>query len=147
MIELVIDSCVVIKWFVDEPGTREARDIFEAYLNGNLQLLSPDLIYAEIGNVLWKKFHRMLLAKSSVNRALTEFQQVNLFTTIGADLLDDAVELALNHNQSVYDCLYVALSRRESCPLVTADERLIHKFNGTLPGVTVVSTAKAISLL
>jgi predicted nucleic acid-binding protein len=55
--KVVVDSSVVIKWFVEEPYVVEAHRILEAYETGTLLLLAPDLLYAEVGNIIWKK-HR-----------------------------------------------------------------------------------------
>ena len=55
---LVVDSSVVVKWFVPEPYSTEARRILRAYQTGTLTLLVPDLLYAEVGNIVWKK-HRL----------------------------------------------------------------------------------------
>ncbi len=40
------------------------------------------------------------------------------------ELADEAAEISLGLNHPVYDCFYLALARRESAPLVTADKRL-----------------------
>ncbi len=55
MDNLVVDSSVAVKWFVVEPYSTEARLILDAYQNGVLSLLAPDLINAEFGNIIWKK--------------------------------------------------------------------------------------------
>ncbi len=39
-------------------------------------------------------------------------------------LTEDAFEIAVSLNHPVYDCFYLALARRESAPLVTADKHL-----------------------
>jgi predicted nucleic acid-binding protein len=52
MDQVVVDSSVVIKWFVGEPYSAEAGRILTQYQNGGLSLLAPDLIYAELGNII-----------------------------------------------------------------------------------------------
>ena len=54
---VVVDSSVVIKWFVVEPYSVEAHYMLEEYQAGPRTLLAPDLLYAEVGNLVWKK-HR-----------------------------------------------------------------------------------------
>ena len=46
---VVVDSSVAIKWFVVEPYSVEAHYILEEYQAGTLTLLTPDLLYAEVG--------------------------------------------------------------------------------------------------
>lgn len=50
----VIDSSVAIKWFVVEPYSDDARRVLNEYQSGTLSLLAPDLMYAEVGNIVWK---------------------------------------------------------------------------------------------
>ena len=54
---VVVDSSVAIKWFVVEPYSAEAHSILEEYQADTLRLLAPALLYAEVGNIVWKK-HR-----------------------------------------------------------------------------------------
>ena len=55
MPKLVVDASVVIKWFVPEPFSLEARRILDDYRAGSLDLVAPDLLNAEVGNIVWKK--------------------------------------------------------------------------------------------
>lgn len=52
---VVVDSSIVIKWFVLEPYSTEAAHLLDRYQTGELNLLAPDLLYAEMGNIVWKK--------------------------------------------------------------------------------------------
>jgi len=55
---VVVDSSVAIKWFVVEPYSVEAHYIIEEYQAGTLTLLAPDLLYAEVGNIVmrWQRY-------------------------------------------------------------------------------------------
>ncbi|MFM2060591.1 MAG: hypothetical protein RLZZ507_261 [Cyanobacteriota bacterium] len=52
--KIVIDSSIVIKWFIAQDYSLEANKILDAYKSPQLTLIAPDLIYAEVGNILWK---------------------------------------------------------------------------------------------
>jgi predicted nucleic acid-binding protein len=52
MINLVIDSSVVIKWFDPEPYTADADRILTAYETGAIKLLAPEILPAEVGNII-----------------------------------------------------------------------------------------------
>lgn len=54
MDKVVVDSSVAIKWFVVEPYSTEAYLLLEKYQAGELLFLAPDLINAEVGNIVWK---------------------------------------------------------------------------------------------
>ena len=43
------------------------------------------------------------------------------------DLLPDALEISLELDHQLPDCLYLALARRLGAPMVTADDKLIRK--------------------
>ena len=56
-----------------------------------------------------------------------------------ADLLSEAFRLAIAHERTVYDALYLALSVREQCPYVTADEKLVNAIRTAFPNVVWVA--------
>jgi predicted nucleic acid-binding protein len=126
MSKLVIDSSVAIKWFVPEPYSAEARRVLDQYQVGALILHAPDLINAEIGNIIWKKHLFQGLAAADADAVISEFRKLAFVLTPTAALLEDAYRLAVTHQRTVYDCLYLALSIREGCQFITADERLVN---------------------
>lgn len=131
----VIDSSVAIKWFVVEPYSREARALLDEYQTGELDLLAPDLIYAEVGNIVWKKHRLQGLAVPDAQSIIDTFCLIKFNVTATAVLLTDAYHLAVAHQRTVYDALYIALSLRESCKFITADEKLVNAIGGTFPNV------------
>jgi predicted nucleic acid-binding protein len=126
MTKLVVDSSVAVKWFVVEPYSAEAHRILDEYQNGNIALLAPDLVYAEIGNIVWKKYLFQGLDAADAQDILKEFQAVHFDITPAAALLDDAYQIAVRHRRTVYDALYLALGQYESCQMVTADEKFVN---------------------
>ena len=135
MTSLVIDSSVAIKWFVREPYSTEACRILDQYRIGALTMLAPDLINAEFGNVVWKKHLHQGLAAADAQSVIDEFRKLEFVWTPTSILLEQAYNLAVTHKRTVYDCLYVALSLRENCQFVTADERLKNALNSSTPNV------------
>jgi predicted nucleic acid-binding protein len=121
---LVVDSSVVIKWFVDEPYSSEAKHVLSGYGSGDFTFLAPDLLNAEIGNIVWKKQRVQGLAATDAEQIIAAFRRLDFQFTSTADLLNDAYHLAVEHQRTVYDMLYVALCIREKCSFVTADEKL-----------------------
>ncbi len=123
---LVIDSSVAVKWYLPENGSVRAALLLRA----GPRLIAPDLLIAEIGNVLWKR-RRELPAREieAITEALTSACPVALYPS--TTLLGGALTVALAYDRSVYDSLYLALAVSEGCALITADERLSNALQNT----------------
>lgn len=130
---VVVDSSVVIKWYVAEEDSDKATNLILDYRAGNLTLLSPDFIYIEIANIVWKKHTFKGLSAADAQAIVDDVGTLGLIETHMFDLLEEAYRLAVAHKCSVYDGFYVAVSVREQCPLVTADEKLIKALSAFSP--------------
>lgn len=131
MDKLVVDASVVVKWFVVEPHSNEARRVLEAYVNGAVSFHAPDILPAEFANTIWKKQLFQDLAEPDARDILAAFRRLQMLFTPTLALSDDAYKLAITHRRSIYDALYLALSLREKCRLVTADERFVNALSGS----------------
>jgi len=132
---LVIDSSVAIKWFVPEPYSTEARRILDAYQTGVISFLAPDLLNAEFGNIVWKKRLYQGLADDDAQIIIEEFRKLGFTFASTAILLEEAYRLAAMHHRTVYDAMYLALSVREICRFVTADEKLVNAVGPSFPNI------------
>src|SRR5262245_39411341 len=136
MDDLVIDSGVAVKWYVLEQNSAEARRIFAEYRNGDLALLAPDFIYAEVGNIMWKKQAFQNFDPLDAANIVDGFRTyVTLMLTSTKELIDEVYRLAVAHKRTVYDMLYLALSLRAGCQFVTADEKLVNAIGPAFPNV------------
>lgn len=120
---LVIDASALVAVVAEEVHSAAARAA-----SRNAALIAPDLILAEIANVLWKKVRRGMI---SPERALTAIHDVGPLLTLlepAADLAAAALALALRRDHPAYDCFYVVLAQREGAVLLTADIRLAERF-------------------
>lgn len=134
-----MDSSVAIKWFVPQDNSIKALEILNEYRDGSLSLLAPDLIYAEVGNIIWKLHRFQGLSETDAQAIVKAFQLVTFVVTPSASLLDYAYQLAVTHQRTVYDALYIALSLRHQCQFVTADEKLVNAVSGTLLSVISIT--------
>jgi predicted nucleic acid-binding protein len=140
MDKVVIDSSVAIKWFVVEPYSSDARRVLNEYQTGTLTLLAPDLIYAEVGNIVWKKQRFQGLEAADAQQIIEAFRLVMFSITSASTLLNEAYHLAVTHQRTVYDALYLALSVREQCRYLTADERLVNAIGTAFPNVVWIAS-------
>ena len=139
MDQVVVDSSIVIKWFVVEPYSTEARRLLNEYQTGALEMLAPDLLAAEIGNIVWKKHRFQGLAVADAQLILDGFRSLKFNVTPTAALLDEAFRLAVANQRTVYDMMYVTLGLRENCRVVTADEKLVNALQGAFPKLTWIA--------
>ncbi len=122
MKKYVVDASVAIKWFIPEIHATAATRLWD----NTIQLLVPDLIFAEVGNILWKKQRMQEITPTTALSILSDFKRLPIINYDILPLLHDAWQIAKEYSCSFYDSLYVALALREKSLLVTADQRLIN---------------------
>jgi predicted nucleic acid-binding protein len=118
---LVLDASVVIKWHVAEVHAEAARRLLG---DDAPELLVPDLVFPEVGNILWKKVRRGDLTEEQARGIAHLVAVAPLEVHPSAPLLEAAFEIATRTGRTVYDSLYVALAVHSGGPLITAGERL-----------------------
>jgi predicted nucleic acid-binding protein len=123
----VVDTSVAIKWYLAELHWQPARRL----LGAGHDLIAPDFLYLELGNVLWKYASRGELEGSDAIEILTDLQQLSLRIVPPAADLHQALQLAMEFGRTMYDCLYVALAIREQAVMVTADKKLYNALQPT----------------
>ena len=124
-----MDASVACKWILpsaDEPYSKHALELLDRYALKEIQILVPDLFWAEIGNVLWKavRTHRITIEDARIG--LQKVTGCNFPTVPSFSLLTRAFEIASTFGRSFYDCLYVALAESSDAELITADEKLVN---------------------
>jgi predicted nucleic acid-binding protein len=117
---IVVDASIVTKWLANEPDSAAAARL----LDRDDSFAAPDIILAETANALWKKQRAGEIEASELADAITVLLAADLMLVLSAELLKDAAALAAAHGHPVYDCLYLALARRETATLATADRLL-----------------------
>jgi len=116
----VVDASVAIKWFIPEVHSDAARRL----LDHPHQYFAPDLLFAEVGNIVWKKVRRHEIAAQDAGRLVEDLSRSVIEAVPCRTLLTDAHALAAATGQTVYDSMYVALAIRLDTRLITADAKL-----------------------
>ena len=124
---LVVDASVAIKWFIVEPGRPEARRL----LDGSDPLVAPELIVAEVANVVWKRLMAGALDRSQAADVPRELPQLFAELCPLATLAARALAIAEELRHPAYDCFYLALAEARDARLVTADRRFAQRLAGT----------------
>jgi predicted nucleic acid-binding protein len=133
---LVVDASVAIKWCVPaktEPLVQEASAVLEKHRAGEMDLVVPDIFWAEVGNVLWKSVQRGKASPQEAKQALKLLRELQFPTIPTLEVLSQAMEIALRYGRTVYDSIYAALALQWQCELITADEKLANAVAAYLP--------------
>ena len=130
----VVDASASVKWFLPEIHSREALRL----LNKDIELLAPDLIFAEFGNVLWKKWKAEEIDAGSANKILFDFKRVPLVIIPSETILDVAWTIAERYQRSFYDSLYLSVAQTQKCRLVTADKKFYNALKSTPLGKSLM---------
>jgi len=123
----VLDASVVAAAFFQETGTEAAR----ALLVSGRKLCAPDLLLAEVGNVVWKRHGRKEIDEAEARDLLADCLRLPLQLVPSRDLVKPALELAMATKRTVYDCLYLALAVRTKAVLVSGDRRFVNALAGS----------------
>ncbi len=118
---LVVDASVVIKWYLEEPLWSEARHLAERAD----ELHAPDLLIAEVGNVVWKRCLRDDIEPRQAAGILHSITNLPIRLHPSRGLAMEALRIALRLHHPLYDALYLACAERLGSLLVTADARLL----------------------
>ena len=123
--KIVLDASVVVKWFVHEEGTEEALAIRKRYIEGEIEILAPELILFETLNALR---YKRLFTKSKIKRIAESLDAYafDLYSLKG-EYAAQTVEVAFDNNITIYDSSYVSLAMREGAQMYTGDQELIKR--------------------
>jgi predicted nucleic acid-binding protein len=128
---LVLDANVLIKAYVPEILSEKTNDLFKKAADKELALIVPDLIFPEIGNVLWKKNRLKELSASEVKEICQAIILLPLKIEPSKALVQLAIDISMVYDISVYDAIYIALAMVYETRLVTADKKIVDSMAGT----------------
>jgi predicted nucleic acid-binding protein len=122
----VADANVVVKWFVDEEGSDDAREL----LTRVGDLFAPTHALAEIGHVLVRQRRAGKVRPGQFDEIKAVVPKILSLVPVER-LFARGLDIAWATGLTVYDSLYVATAEDRSCRLVTADEKLLSRLVGT----------------
>ena len=125
----VVDASVAIKWYLPEPNSEDA----DRLLSGGFRLHAPDLLFAEVGNILWKRVMRSEITAPKAQVILRAMESLPMTLQPANVLAENAMTVACGLKWSFYDSLYLALALMTDCRLVTADRKLFDAVKDAAP--------------
>ena len=123
----IIDTSVAIKWYLPEIYQSEAQRFLDPVCDRH----APDLLHAELGSVLLKKFRRREIKFDECRWYLGRLSAVPLISHEALPLRQVALEIGLQIGSSFYDGLFLALAMQLGGRLVTADNKLYRKIQSS----------------
>jgi predicted nucleic acid-binding protein len=118
--EVVLDTSVVLKWFVqDQRGSGAARELRDEYEAGRLSVAVPGLLFLEIINVAGRRWNwgeaALLELADSLDDLLFEVAEPGL----------QSVASWVARGLTTDDAVYVALAEERGQRLVTDDQTIV----------------------
>ena len=128
--KVVLDSSIIVALFFKEELSDEVEKIVEEYS----EYYTVDISYSEVANAAWRKVRIYgedeELSKRALDVAVDFIEKVCRVEDSRA-LLNQAFELAVKHNLTVYDALFIVLAMKLNEKLLTTDRKLYSKVEGT----------------
>ncbi len=134
MVSWVLDTNVIVKWFLEEEGSDRAEKYLNALTDGTGRVLVPSSVFYEIANVFWVR-RRDALEEEKATRLWAEVEELPLEVTDWTELLPQGISFAYQNEVSPYDAVFVVLAEEHGCDLITADHPLWQRVHEECPWV------------
>lgn len=117
--KIVIDTSVFTKWLNqnNEENIDKADQIMQSALNGEIELIAPELAKYELGNVLLKG--KQLIPTEAYVSLGTAYSLPITFVTESEELAKETYNFAFNYKITYYDASFMSLAKQYDALLVT----------------------------
>ena len=136
MARICVDASVALKLVLDEEDSDTTHALWASWVAAGLEIIAPCHLAFEVTSVIRNHVYR---GEISAEAGQTAFEAIH---AQGIDLVHPdtlhkrAWELAQQFNRpTAYDAYYLALGELAGCDVWTADRRLFHAVQDTLPWV------------
>jgi predicted nucleic acid-binding protein len=134
----VLDCSVAAKWVLPEPDRAPALGWFERYASGEVLLIAPDILLAEFASLVAKRNRRKQISAEQAHEAFSLIEKCAPRLLDTRPRISRALDLALEYQWSLWDCVYLAVALEHDCPVLTADRRLFRAGKKGHPSVRLV---------
>ncbi len=123
---VLVDASVVLRWFVDQPGSAAASTWLDRFERDPALLVAPDLLRFEVHGGL----ARLQRAREPqwAEQCFDAFDRLGIPTVpTTRDVFDRALALARQVPMGGYDAIYLAQAEALRVPWLTADGRVLRR--------------------
>lgn len=126
----ILDTSVVVKWFSEynEDDMEKALSLRDKILEGEFNIIAPDLLFYELANVL--RYNSRFTNKDVKDAVKSVYDMEFEVRGIDATITAHAIDMAFKFDVTVYDSCVMAISQIEDKPFVTADYKFAKKTKG-----------------
>lgn len=121
MDKVVIDTSIVVKWFLDETDSDKALDLLNKIKNQSLLAVFPSIIFLEMQNAIYfsgsptvEKLQTAILDFTNLKQEIINPDSI---------LLNKTASLMVQFDLASYDAFFLALAEELKIPLITADKK------------------------
>ena len=126
---VVLDTSALIRLYVpDGPLPEDLENCIASAWCSETILIIPELAFAELTQVLWKKEKAGFLEPFEVDEILSSILELPLEVDGHYAILPDALKIARQYNITVYDAIFLAVAKKRNAKLITADQKLAKVF-------------------
>lgn len=123
MATLLLDSSVLVKWFLPESDAHLALTLQQAFLAGRLTLAYADLALCEVANAL---HFSNLFDPNDIVGAIEAIRDLGMIHyPYDSQAFAMSIQYAKQYRIAIYDSYLVALAQLHQLTFVTADQRLV----------------------
>jgi predicted nucleic acid-binding protein len=125
---LILDTSVIVKWFFkDKEKNKEKADIIlDRYMNNEIKVVVPELAIFELANVLKNKIKKYKHEQLDI---IDRLYRMGIIFYIDKEILKKAVDIAIDIDESVYDCIFLATAEYFDGKFITDDKKLFLNYS------------------
>ncbi len=122
----VVDTSALIRLYIpDGPIPDGVEEFFRGVERGRHKAIAPELLIAEVANVIRKKQRAGEITDYECNQLLSEILSLPIRLFPHSPIVARAFQLAGKSNLTVYDTLYLSLAEEHGAVLFSADDKMI----------------------
>lgn len=138
---IVVDASLAAKWVAWEADSVDASRFLARW---GSELAAPDLLLSEVASSIVRRARMGEIDRRESDALAEEWAdfwrgQFIQSHRLDADLIADAIALALQLDHKLPDCIYLALAIRLDCDLATCDRRFHTKASTKFPQIKLLA--------
>ncbi len=118
---VVLDTSVIVKWFVEEVDSARANQILKMYQRNEVGIVVPEIVCLELINALnfGAGFN-----ENGIREALTAFVNLDLQMEPLFDFyFSKLIDIMSDYRIAAYDAYFIVAAKSKQIDLITADKK------------------------